>query len=97
MLVIGSRNSSNSNRLVDVTREMGVAAHLIDDESSIEPAWLEGVDTVGITSGASAPESLVERVVDYFRERGATQVESHELVNENVHFSLPLELRRAVG
>ncbi len=97
VLVIGSRNSSNSNRLVDVTREMGVAAYLIDDESSIEPAWLEGVDTVGITSGASAPESLVERVVDYFRERGAAQVESHELVNENVHFSLPLELRRAVG
>ena len=97
VLVIGSRNSSNSNRLVDVTREMGVASYLIDDESSIEPAWLEGVDTVGITSGASAPESLVERVVDYFRELGATQVESHELVNENVHFSLPLELRRAVG
>ena len=68
VLVIGSRNSSNSNRLVDVTREMGVASYLIDDESSIEPAWLEGVDTVGITSGASAPESLVERVVDYFRE-----------------------------
>ena len=97
VLVIGSRNSSNSNRLVDVTREMGVASYLIDDESSIQSAWLEGVDTVGITSGASAPESLVERVVDYFRELGATQVESHELVNENVHFSLPLELRRAVG
>ena len=60
VLVIGSRNSSNSNRLVDVTREMGVAAHLIDDESGIDPAWLDGVDTVGITSGASAPESLVD-------------------------------------
>jgi 4-hydroxy-3-methylbut-2-enyl diphosphate reductase len=97
VLVIGSRNSSNSNRLVDVTREMGVPAHLIDDETAIDPAWLEGVDTVGITSGASAPESLVERVIEYFRALGVERVESHELVNENVHFSLPLELRRAVG
>jgi 4-hydroxy-3-methylbut-2-en-1-yl diphosphate reductase len=97
VLVIGSRNSSNSNRLVDVTREMGVPAHLIDDETAIDPAWLEGVDTVGITSGASAPESLVERVIAYFRALGVERVESHELVNENVHFSLPLELRRAVG
>jgi 4-hydroxy-3-methylbut-2-enyl diphosphate reductase len=97
VLVIGSRNSSNSNRLVDVTREMGVSAHLIDDETAIDPAWLEGVDTVGITSGASAPESLVERVIEYFRALGVERVESHELVNENVHFSLPLELRRAVG
>ena len=70
MLVIGSRNSSNSNRLVDVTREMGVAAHLIDDETGIDPAWLDGVDTVGITSGASAPESLVTSVVDHFRALG---------------------------
>jgi 4-hydroxy-3-methylbut-2-en-1-yl diphosphate reductase len=97
VLVIGSRNSSNSNRLVDVTREMGVPAHLIDDETAIDPAWLEGVDTVGITSGASAPESLVERVIAYFQALGVERVESHELVNENVHFSLPLELRRAVG
>ena len=97
VLVIGSRNSSNSNRLVDVTREMGVSAHLIDDETAIDPAWLEGVETVGITSGASAPESLVERVIEYFRALGVERVESHELVNENVHFSLPLELRRAVG
>jgi 4-hydroxy-3-methylbut-2-en-1-yl diphosphate reductase len=97
VLVIGSRNSSNSNRLVDVTREMGVPAHLIDDETAIDPTWLEGVDTVGITSGASAPESLVERVIEYFRALGVERVESHELVNENVHFSLPLELRRAVG
>jgi 4-hydroxy-3-methylbut-2-enyl diphosphate reductase len=97
VLVIGSRNSSNSNRLVDVTREMGVPAYLIDDESTIDPAWLDGIETVGITSGASAPESLVERVVAHFRTLGVERVESHELVNENVHFSLPLELRRAVG
>jgi 4-hydroxy-3-methylbut-2-enyl diphosphate reductase len=94
VLVIGSRNSSNSNRLVDVTREMGVASYLIDDESDIDARWLEGVRTVGVTSGASAPEWLVERVVSYFRQLGVEQVESHELVDENVHFSLPVELRR---
>jgi len=96
VLVIGSRNSSNSNRLVDVTREMGVPAHLIDDERGIDPAWLKGVDRVGITSGASAPESLVMRVVEHFREMGVENVESHELVDEDVHFQLPVQLRRAV-
>ena len=70
VLVIGSRNSSNSNRLVDVTREMGVASHLIDDETDIDLAWLDGVETVGITSGASAPESLVTRVVEHFQALG---------------------------
>ena len=78
VLVIGSRNSSNSNRLVDVTRELGVPAHLIDDETGIDPAWFEGVTTVGITSGASAPESLVTRVVEYFRELGVTEIDSHD-------------------
>jgi 4-hydroxy-3-methylbut-2-en-1-yl diphosphate reductase len=97
VLVIGSRNSSNSNRLVDVTREMGVPAHLIDDESNIDPAWLVGVETVGITSGASAPESLVERVVAHFRVLGVERIESHELVDENVHFSLPRALTRTVA
>ena len=96
VLVIGSRNSSNSNRLVDVTREQGVPAHLIDDETNIDPAWLEGVETVGITSGASAPESLVERVVAHFRALGVKRIESHELVDENVHFSLPRQLVRMV-
>ena len=97
VLVIGSKNSSNSNRLVDVTRELGVASHLIDDETNIDPAWLEGVETVGITSGASAPEWLVERVVAYFRALGVTDVASHELVDEDVHFSLPTALRRATA
>jgi 4-hydroxy-3-methylbut-2-en-1-yl diphosphate reductase len=97
VLVIGSRNSSNSNRLVDVTREMGVPAHLIDDETDIDPAWLEDVSVVGITSGASAPESLVTRVVDHFRAMGVTDVDSHELVDENVHFQLPAQLRRVVN
>jgi 4-hydroxy-3-methylbut-2-enyl diphosphate reductase len=97
VLVIGSQNSSNSNRLVDVTRELGVASHLIDDETEIDPAWLEGVGTVGITSGASAPEWLVEQVVAYFRDLGVTDVASHELVDEDVHFSLPTALRRATA
>jgi 4-hydroxy-3-methylbut-2-enyl diphosphate reductase len=96
VLVIGSRNSSNSNRLVDVTREMGVPAHLIDDERGIDPGWLEGIDRVGITSGASAPESLVMRVVEHFRAMGVENVESHELVDEDVHFQLPVQLRRVV-
>ena len=68
LLVIGSRNSSNSNRLVDVARA-GVASHLIDDETEIDEAWLDGVTTVGVTSGASAPEKLVDRVCDWFRAR----------------------------
>jgi 4-hydroxy-3-methylbut-2-enyl diphosphate reductase len=97
VLVIGSRNSSNSNRLVDVTREMGVPAHLIDDERGIDPGWLEGIDRVGITSGASAPESLVMRVVEHFRAMGVESVESHELVDEDVHFQLPVQLRRVVS
>ena len=70
LLVIGSRNSSNSNRLVEVARAIGVASYLIDDESDIDPEWLEGVEVVGVTSGASAPEKLVERVCEWFRARG---------------------------
>ena len=71
VLVIGSTNSSNSNRLVEVAREHGAASHLIDNHTQVEEEWLEGVETVGITSGASAPEELVERLVELFRERGA--------------------------
>ena len=71
MLVIGSTNSSNSNRLVEVAREHGAASHLIDNHTQVEEEWLEGVETVGITSGASAPEELVEALVEFFRERGA--------------------------
>jgi 4-hydroxy-3-methylbut-2-enyl diphosphate reductase len=89
MLVIGSANSSNSQRLVDVTRSLGVAAYLIDDETDIDESWLEGVDTVGVTSGASAPEWLVERLVAWFRKRGVNDVGEHDLVEENVRFSLP--------
>ena len=93
LLVVGSRNSSNSNRLVEVARARGVEAHLIDDESEIREAWLEGVETVGLTSGASAPESVVRRVVGWFHDRGVTHVEELEAAAENVTFRLPRELR----
>jgi 4-hydroxy-3-methylbut-2-enyl diphosphate reductase len=94
LLVIGSRNSSNSNRLVETARAAGTPAYLIDDESEIDTAWLDDAETVGITSGASAPEKLVARVCDWFRERGVTDIEPYRLVEEDVTFRLPVELRR---
>jgi 4-hydroxy-3-methylbut-2-en-1-yl diphosphate reductase len=97
LLVIGSRNSSNSNRLVEVARAGGVQAHLIDDETDIDEAWLEGVETVGVTSGASAPEKLVERVCDWFRARGVEEISAHRMVDEDVEFRLPVELRRELA
>jgi 4-hydroxy-3-methylbut-2-enyl diphosphate reductase len=97
LLVIGSRNSSNSNRLVEVARAGGVGAFLIDDETDIREEWLEGVDTVGVTSGASAPEKLVARVCDWFRSRGVTQIDPYRLVDEDVEFRLPIELRRELA
>jgi 4-hydroxy-3-methylbut-2-enyl diphosphate reductase len=95
LLVIGSANSSNSNRLVEVARAGGVHAYLVEDETEIDEAWLDGVETVGVTSGASAPESLVTRVCDWFRRRGVREVESFASVYEDVVFKLPVELRRA--
>jgi 4-hydroxy-3-methylbut-2-en-1-yl diphosphate reductase len=97
VLVIGSRNSSNSNRLVEVAREHGAASHLIDNESQVQQEWLEGVETVGITSGASAPEELVSRLVEYFRERGVTDVSEFEVVQEDVRFMLPKTIRQAMA
>jgi 4-hydroxy-3-methylbut-2-enyl diphosphate reductase len=97
LLVIGSRNSSNSNRLVDVARAAGVASYLIDDETEIDAAWLEGVTTVGVTSGASAPERLVNGVCDWFRARGVERIEPFRMVNEDVTFRLPVELRRELA
>ena len=97
LLVIGSRNSSNSNRLVDVARAGGVDAYLIDDETEIDEAWLDGVATVGVTSGASAPEKLVSRVCDWFRARGVEQIEPFRMVDEDVTFRLPVELRRELA
>ena len=95
LLVIGSRNSSNSNRLVEVARAAGVPAHLIDDETEIDAGWLEDVETVGLTSGASAPERLVERVCDWFRDYGVPEITPFASVYEDVVFRLPVELRRA--
>jgi len=97
LLVIGSRNSSNSNRLVEVARAGGVPGYLIDDETEIDPAWLEGASTVGITSGASAPERLVERVCDWFRARGVETIEPFRMMDEDVTFRLPVELRRELA
>jgi len=95
LLVIGSRNSSNSNRLVEVGRAGGVESHLIDDETGIDADWLVGRETVGITSGASAPESLVARVCDWFRAGGVTDIRPFAALLEDVVFKLPIELRRA--
>ena len=94
LLVIGSHNSSNSNRLVEVARAGGVDSYLIDDESEIDVRWLDGVRTLGITAGASAPEHLVVRVCDWFRARGVEHVEPYRMVDEDVTFRLPVELRR---
>ena len=95
LLVIGSRNSSNSNRLVEVARGAGVASHLIEDETEIDERWLEGVESVGVTSGASAPERLVERVCEWFRAYGVSEITPFASVYEDVVFRLPVELRRA--
>jgi 4-hydroxy-3-methylbut-2-enyl diphosphate reductase len=97
LLVIGSRNSSNSNRLVEVARDGGVPGYLIDDETEIDERWLDGAATVGITSGASAPERLVERVCDWFRARGVERVEPFRMLDEDVTFRLPVELRRELA
>jgi 4-hydroxy-3-methylbut-2-en-1-yl diphosphate reductase len=93
VLVIGSTNSSNSQRLVDVARDFGARAHLIDNEGMVQEEWLEGADVVGISSGASAPEELVERLVQFFRDRGTETVETFELMRENVRFMLPKTVR----
>jgi 4-hydroxy-3-methylbut-2-enyl diphosphate reductase len=95
VLVIGSTNSSNSNRLVEVAREHGAASHLIDNHGQVQEEWLKGVETVGITSGASAPEELVEHLVEFFRERGVDDVSELRTVHEDVRFMLPKEIREA--
>jgi 4-hydroxy-3-methylbut-2-enyl diphosphate reductase len=97
VLVIGSRNSSNSNRLVEVAREYGAESHLIDNESQVREEWLDGKRVVGITSGASAPEELVQRLVAFFRERGTTDVSEFEVIQEDVRFMLPKTIREALA
>jgi 4-hydroxy-3-methylbut-2-en-1-yl diphosphate reductase len=94
LLVVGSRNSSNSLRLVDVARAAGTPAHLVDDVRAIDERWLGGCETVGLTSGASAPERLVAEVCAWFTDRGA-EVSEQATVHEDVSFRLPVELRRA--
>jgi 4-hydroxy-3-methylbut-2-enyl diphosphate reductase len=96
VLVIGSRNSSNSNRLVDVARDHGAAAHLIDGADQVQEEWLEGARVVGISSGASAPEELVARLVAFFRDRGTTDVSEFEVLREDVRFMLPKQIRQAM-
>jgi 4-hydroxy-3-methylbut-2-en-1-yl diphosphate reductase len=97
VLVIGSTNSSNSNRLVEVAREQGAASHLIDNSLQVDDAWLAGVESVGITSGASAPEELVEQLVEFFRERGTDDVSELRVVDEDVRFMLPGKIRESLA
>ena len=94
LLVIGSPNSSNSMRLVEVAQAVGVRAYLIDDVSEIDPRWLEGVRTVGITAGASAPEHLVQETVAFFQPMGVSRVEELDGIREDVVFALPPEIQR---
>jgi 4-hydroxy-3-methylbut-2-enyl diphosphate reductase len=97
VLVIGSGNSSNSNRLVEVARAGGVPAYLIEDESEIEESWVEAVETVGVTSGASAPERLVHSVCSWFRERGVEDIRPHRSIHEDVSFKLPILVRETLA
>ncbi|HYB22906.1 MAG TPA: 4-hydroxy-3-methylbut-2-enyl diphosphate reductase, partial [Solirubrobacteraceae bacterium] len=95
LLVIGSRNSSNSVRLVEVARDCGTPAYLIDSAREIKDEWLAGVRVVGISSGASAPEELVSELVDFFRERGVREISEFDVVREDVRFMLPKPIRQA--
>jgi 4-hydroxy-3-methylbut-2-enyl diphosphate reductase len=97
VLVIGSQNSSNSQRLVEVARDHGAEAHLIDNAGQVEEEWLEDKTVVGISSGASAPEELVERLVGFFRDRGVEDVSEFQVVQEDVRFMLPKTIRQAMA
>ena len=97
LLVIGSRNSSNSNRLVETARSGGVDAYLIDDAGEIDEQWLTDASVVGVTSGASAPEKLVAEVCDWFRARGVEKIEAYRLVEEDVEFRHPGRVRSQQG
>jgi 4-hydroxy-3-methylbut-2-en-1-yl diphosphate reductase len=97
VLVVGSRNSSNSVRLVEVAGDLGTEAHLVDSASEVDESWLEGAEVVGISSGASAPEHLVEELVALFRERGVSDIVEVEAVKEDVRFMMPKKIRDAVA
>src|SRR5207244_7101258 len=94
ILVVGSQNSSNSNRLVEVAQSAGVDAYLIASAGDIRAEWLDGSQSIGLTAGASTPEILVQEVVDDLRTRGFTRVEELEIIEENVHFPLPAPLEK---
>jgi 4-hydroxy-3-methylbut-2-enyl diphosphate reductase len=97
VLVIGSKNSSNSNRLVDVARDLGTPSYLIDNAGQIDEAWLtEDTRIVGVSSGASVPEALVDNLVAFFRERGTQDVQEFEVLREDVRFMLPKQIRQAM-
>ncbi|MBL6698954.1 MAG: 4-hydroxy-3-methylbut-2-enyl diphosphate reductase, partial [Luminiphilus sp.] len=93
VLVVGSTNSSNSNRLKELAERCGAQAYLIDDATMIESHWLSGTRSVGVTAGASAPELLVEQVISALRERGADDIRNLDGREENITFSLPKALR----
>jgi 4-hydroxy-3-methylbut-2-enyl diphosphate reductase len=97
VLVIGSTNSSNSQRMVEVARDYGAEAHLIDNEAMVREEWLEDARVVGISSGASAPEELVDRLVQFFRDRGTQTVETFEVMREDVRFMLPKVIRQQLA
>jgi 4-hydroxy-3-methylbut-2-enyl diphosphate reductase len=97
LLVVGSDNSSNSNRLVEVARNLGTSSHLIDSFQNIKAEWLDGVKTIALTAGASAPECLVEEVVEFLGTRGFNNVKEVEVMPENVRFGLPPEIVEAIA
>ena len=95
LLVVGARNSSNSNRLREIGAQLGIPSYLIDDASMLDPEWLEGIRSVGVTAGASAPEELVQQLIDRLNEYGDVEVEDQVGVDEHMQFKLPRELLRA--
>lgn len=97
LLVVGAQNSSNSNRLREIGEELNIPSYLIDDASVLDPTWLDGADTVGITAGASAPEALVQELIARLSELDAIEVEELDGINENVQFKLPPELRETAA
>jgi 4-hydroxy-3-methylbut-2-enyl diphosphate reductase len=92
--VVGSQNSSNSKRLVEVAKNSGVPAYLVDDSSQVDASWIENARTVALTAGASAPENLVEDLIAYLSSRGFGQLEELDIKDEDVRFTLPAQLAR---
>jgi 4-hydroxy-3-methylbut-2-enyl diphosphate reductase len=97
VLVVGSENSSNSNRLVEVAQNLGTKSYLIENCGAIRPEWIESARTVAVTAGASAPEHLVQETIEYLKQRGFTNMQELEVVSENVRFALPPEIVEAIG